>query len=71
MKILIIALLILVTVSCSAPTEPTIDTDIDIDSLLGVIDALKIQAGHRSGLINCFRATLDTLNITPDCKLGY
>ncbi len=67
----LIAVLLIITVSCSAPTEPTIDTEMDIDSLLGVIDTLRIQTGRQSGLIYCFRATLDTLNITPDCKLGY
>jgi len=71
MKILIIVLLIIATAGCTAPNEPTVDTHMDIDSLLGVIDTLNIQVWRQGSLIRCFRATLDTLNMTTNCKLGY
>lgn len=68
--IILIAITI-VTIGCSqAPTEPTVIQQANVDSLLGVIDTLRISLGRKSCIVDCFRATLDSLEFFYNCECG-
>lgn len=72
MKLGLLVILLALLLACSTPTEPQEPEvpEMSTDSLLGVIDTLRIQLGHNRCLVHCLQATLDSLNITPHCRCG-
>ena len=70
MKLKLLAILLALILACSqAPTEPQ-EPEPPIDSLLGVIDTLRIQLGRNTCLVHCLQATLDSLNAEIHCECG-
>lgn len=78
MAVLLLILLAVLVFGCSqTPTEPAQPEEMSTDSLLGVIDTLRIQRfdlvvqlGRNRCLVRCMQDTLDSLNITLRCECG-
>ena len=72
-RLIMILLLAVLLLACSeSPRQITgpDQADMSIDSLLGVIDTLRIQLGHNRCLVHCLQDTLDSLGVTPRCECG-
>lgn len=67
--IILLTFVAVLIVGCTTPTEPQPE-EMSVDSLLGVIDTLRIQLGHNRCLVYCMQETLDSLNISLHCKCG-
>ena len=68
-KLILLALIGLLLLGCSTPTEP-VEPEMSTDSLLAVIDTLQIQLGRTKCLLRCVQDTLNSLNVTAYCKCG-
>lgn len=68
-KQILLIFVVAILAGCSTPTEPQPE-EMSTDSLLAVIDTLKVQLGRNRCLVDCLQETLDSLNATPHCKCG-
>ena len=72
-RLMVILLLGLLLVACSETPQDITgpdQADMSIDSLLGVIDTLRIQLGCNRCLVHCLQDTLDSLGVAPRCECG-
>ena len=70
MVILVLGILLLVCSGSPQRITGPDQADMSIDSLLGVIDTLRIQLGRNCCLVRCLQDTLDSLGVTPRCECG-